>query len=370
MNVIDLELDYKPKLPQDARIGIAIIGAGEIVGACHLPAYRKGGLNVVGIYDLNAERAAALAAQFGLPRVYRTLEELLDDPAVRVVDIAVPAKAQPAIARQAAAAGKHMLCQKPLAESYREAAAIERACREHGVRGAVNQQMRWSPGIRASHAILSRGWLGELTQATISVDVRQDFAAWSWLREMPTLEVMYHSIHYLDSIRFLFGTPDSIYADGARFPGQRTVGETRTMLSLRYPGERRALVHDNHNHIAGEEDWHATYRFEGTEGIVQGTNGSLYDYPVGREDTLRFHSRLLHPDYWFVPTLHGKWFPDAFLGTMGELLRAVEEDREPETSVRDNLETMQLVFAAYRSMSEDRPVALREIANEEEEAAC
>ncbi|SDT33276.1 Predicted dehydrogenase [Paenibacillaceae bacterium GAS479] len=365
-----LDLDYRPKLPRDRSMGIAIIGAGEIVAACHLPAYLKGGLNVIGIFDLDTARATSLAAAFGLSRVYQSLEELFADPAVKVVDIAIPAKAQPNIAGLAARAGKHILCQKPLAESYKEAVAIELACRENGVRAAVNQQMRWSPGIRASHTIMQRGWLGETLQATVSVNVRQDFANWSWLREMPTLEVMYHSIHYLDSIRFLLGTPEYIYADGARFPGQETIGETRTMLHLKFPGETRALVHDNHNHIAGEEDWHATFRFEGTEGIIKGTNGSLYNYPVGREDTLQFHSKRVHPDYWFTPSLHGKWFPDAFLGTMGELLCAIEENREPENSVKDNLETMQLVFAAYRSMRENRPVSLQEIAQEEIDSTC
>ncbi|QHW30553.1 Gfo/Idh/MocA family oxidoreductase [Paenibacillus rhizovicinus] len=358
-----LDLDYRPALPQNKEMGIGIIGAGEIVEACHLPAYRMGGLRVVGIFDLNRERAEQLAAKFGIAKVYRELDELLLDAEVRFVDLAVPAKVQPGIAERAAAAGKHILCQKPLAESYGEAVRIAEACAKHGIKGAANQQMRWSPGIRASRTIIQRGWLGELLQATIQVNVKQDFANWGWLREMPTLEFMYHSIHYMDAIRFLFGPPEYVYADGARFPGQQTIGETRTLLHVKFPGESRGLIHDNHNHIAGEDDWFATYRFEGTEGIIKGTNGSLYNYPVGREDTLSFHSKLVHEDYWFNPRLHGKWFPHAFMGTMGELMRAVEEEREPENSVEDNLKTMQMVFGAYLSVQENRPVTLAEIAN-------
>lgn len=356
-----LDLDYKPRLPEDKSMGIGIVGAGEIVDACHLPAYRMAGLRVAGIVDLNRERAQALADKYDIPKVYGSLDELLSDPGVRVVDLAVPAKAQPAIAEQAAAAGKHLLCQKPLAESYPEAVRIAEAAERYGVKAAVNQQMRWSPGIRASRTIISRGWLGEPLQATISVNVNQDFANWGWLRDMPTLEFMYHSIHYIDAIRFLFGDPEYVYADGSRFPGQRTIGETRTLLHIKYPGEARALIHDNHNNIASDDDWSATYRFEGTEGIIKGTNGSLYNYPVGREDTLSFYSKAIHPDYWFQPRLHGKWFPHAFMGTMGELMRAVEENREPENSVRDNLKTLQMVFGAYLSMAENRPVTLKEI---------
>jgi predicted dehydrogenase len=361
MNTQWLDLEYKPALPVNKNMGIGIVGAGEIVEACHLPAYRMAGFHVMGIYDINFERAQKLAQQFGIEKVYTSMEQLLDDAAVAIVDLAVPAKIQPDLAQKVAEAGKHMLCQKPLADSYEEAKSIAEACRKAGVKGAVNQQMRWSPGIRASHTIIRRGWLGELLQATIAVNVKQEFANWTWLREIETLEFMYHSIHYMDAIRFLFGTPEYIYADGAKFPGQLCKAETRTLLHIKFPGEARGLIHDNHNHIATEDDWYATYRFEGTEGIIKGTNGSLYNYPVGREDTLSFFTKRLHEDYWFTPRLHGKWFPHAFMGTMGELMRAIEGNREPENSVEDNLLTMKMVFGAYMSMKENRPVYLSEM---------
>ncbi|MBD2847453.1 Gfo/Idh/MocA family oxidoreductase [Paenibacillus sp. IB182496] len=356
-----LDLDYKPALPEDKSRGIAIVGAGEIVESCHLPAYRMAGLRVVGLYDLNADRARELADKFEIGRVYGTMEELLADEDVQVVDLAVPAKVQPTIVEQVAAAGKHMLCQKPLAESYEEALRIVRTCEAAGVKAAVNQQMRWSPGIRASHTIIRRGWLGELLQANIAVNVKQEFANWKWLREIETLEFMYHSIHYMDTIRYLYGEPEYIYADGARFPGQQCKGETRTLLHIRFPGEARGLIHDNHNHIGSEDDWYATFRFEGTEGIIKGTNGSLYNYPVGREDTLSYYSKRIDASQWFTPQLEGKWFPHAFMGTMGELMLAIEQDREPANSVRDNLGTMKMVFGAYASMTDNRPVYMSEM---------
>ncbi|MFD2612420.1 Gfo/Idh/MocA family protein [Paenibacillus gansuensis] len=359
-----LDLNYKPALPKNKGMGIAIVGAGEIISACHLPAYAENGLAVKGIYDVNREKAEKLASTHGIGKVYGSYDELLADREVTVVDFAVPASIQPTLAEQAAAAGKHMLCQKPLAENYADAVKVAEAVKSSGVKAAVNQQMRWSPSIQASRTIIQRGWLGELTQASIAVNVKQEFASWEWLRTMPTLEFMYHSIHYMDSIRYLFGTPEYVYADGARFPGQQVAGETRTLLHIKLPGEARGLIHDNHNHIAGEDDWYATFRFEGTEGIIKGTNGSLYNYPVGREDTLSYYSKRIHPDYWFTPRLHGKWFPHAFAGTMGELMRAIEEDREPENSVEDNLKTLQMVFGAYRSMDENRPVTLAEIEQE------
>ncbi|MDQ0874462.1 putative dehydrogenase [Paenibacillus sp. V4I3] len=360
--LLDLDLDYKPKVPRNKSKGIGIVGAGAIVQACHLPAYRMGGLNVVGIYDTNRAHAEKVAGEFGLKNIFGTLDELLDHPEIEIVDIAIPAKFQLEVVERAAAKGKHVLCQKPLSESYADAKRIVEACESAGIKGAVNQQLRWAPGIRASRTIIQRGWLGQVTQATIQVNVNTDWSLWPWITKIDHPELMYHSIHYIDAIRSLLGTPEYVYADGAKFPDQVCKGETRTLIHMKFPGEvTRGLIHDNHNNIAGQDDWYATFRFEGTEGVIKGTNGALYNYPIGQKDTLSFTSRQIDPAYWFTPELEGRWFPDAFLGTMGELLCAIEEEREPENSVQDNLLTLQTLFAAYRSMEENRPIWLKEI---------
>ena len=67
--------------------------------------------------------------------------------------------------------------------------------------------MRWDAGIRVSHQLLAQGALGEPVDARIQVSVRTPWEMWPWLAQTPQLEVMFHSIHYLDSLRFLFGDP-------------------------------------------------------------------------------------------------------------------------------------------------------------------
>jgi predicted dehydrogenase len=355
------DTDYLPKLPKNKSIGIGIVGAGAIVESCHLPAYQMAGLNIIGIYDIDREKANKLADHYQIKHVFTSLDEFLQHPDIQVVDIAVPSKFQPDIVEQVVAQGKHVLCQKPLGESYEEAKRIVNAVNQAGVKGAVNQQMRWSPGIQASRAIIKRGWLGNVTQASLQVNVLTEWELWPWITKIKQLEVMYHSIHYLDSIRYVLGLkPEYIYADGAKFPGQTSAGETRTMIHMKFPGEVRGLVHDNHNNIAEQDDWYATFRFEGTEGLIKGTNGALYNYPEGREDTIQYLTKHIDPKQWFAPKLQGRWFPHAFMGTMGELLLAIEEGREPENSVQDNLDTIKMVFASYLSMEENRPVYLEE----------
>lgn len=357
-----LDVDYKPKLPRDLTKGIGIVGAGEIVVHAHLPAYRMAGFHVIGIYDKDHAKAEAAVSGYPGMLVFASLEALLEHPDVQIVDIAVPAQQQPAIAKQAARQGKHLLCQKPLAETYEQAKELVEVIASHGIKAAVNQQMRWSPGIQASRSIMERGWLGEPLQAAIQVNVHTPWENWPWLTHISTLEVMYHSIHYLDSIRYVLGLqPEYVYADGARFPGQPYRGETRTLIHLKFPGEVRALIHDNHNSRMPQEDWYATFRFEGTEGIVKGTNGALYNYPTGKEDTISLYSERLEKGCLYTPKLEGRWFPHAFMGTMGELMRAIEENREPVNNAADNLITLQTVFAAYRSMESNQPVYLEEI---------
>jgi predicted dehydrogenase len=94
--------------------------------------------------------------------------------------------------------------------------------------------------------------------------------------------------------------------------------------------------------------------------VIKGTIGLMYNYPTGRPDTLEFMSKR-NPDYWFSARLESMWIPDAFVGPMASLMRAIEDQSDPETNGRDNLRTLQIVFAEYRSMAEKRAVSPEEI---------
>src|SRR6184192_610659 len=122
--MLDVPLDYLPRLPRRLDVRIGCIGAGFIMRDCHLVAYRQAGFNPVAIASRDPARAAAVAQSCGIPRVHSTVAELLADPTIEVLDIAVPPDSQPAVIRQAVKHGDHLrgiLAQKPLAMSYREA---------------------------------------------------------------------------------------------------------------------------------------------------------------------------------------------------------------------------------------------------------
>lgn len=106
-------------------------------------------------------------------------------------------------------------------------------------------------------------------------------------------------------------------------------------------------------------DNYIKWRVEGTDGIAQGTIG-WPGYPNAVPSTIRFTTKRL-PGVWLEPEWSEVWFPDAFQGTMSELLNSLSEQRTPAICGRENLGTMALVDACYRSLDEHRPVAIQEI---------
>jgi predicted dehydrogenase len=359
MTIAPLDLHYKPVLPPKHDYGIGVIGCGGIVNYAHLPAYTASRLNVLACYDLNIETARTTAATHAIPRVYETLDELLADPAITIVDIAVPAWEQRAIAEKALHAGKHLLCQKPLAEELDDARAIVAAGERAGRHVAVNQQMRWSPGIAATRELVARGFIGTVTDAQIQVSISTPWHMWPWLRVSSRLDIMYHSIHYLDSLRSILGDPELVTSRHGRFPGQLERAETKTVTVLEYASGTQALVAVNHHDESC--DHYATFRFLGTEGVIKGTIGLLYNYPDGRPDTLQCRSNRVTPDVWYDIALEGLWIPDAFIGPMAALMEAIERGTPPVTAGADNIGTLQLVHAAYRSAAENRSVRPGEV---------
>lgn len=342
-------------IPASHRRPIAIVGAGGIVDGAHLPAYALAGLTITGITDVNLDRARSVADRHGIPRVYASLEELLADEDVVVVDIAVPVSEQPPIFRAAIAAGKHVLAQKPFAVSPEIARDLAALAERSGLVAAVNQQLRFDEGIAAAHRMVELGWIGPVTSFSLTVNIATEWETWEWARDMERLEVMVHSIHYHDVVRWFMGEPTSVYAMAGRTPGQFPVGETRTVSSYRFP-EATALVHVNHVNRGGDNS--AEFRIDGADGAIRGTLGLLYDYPNGRTDTLEVISSTLPTDGWVPYPVTQRWFPHAFIGTIGSVLDAIATGSALRSSVEDNVRTVELVEALYRSMDANQVVQL------------
>ena len=339
-----VKLEVKPE--NKRKIGIC--GAGGIVDGAHLPAYTKAGLEVVAIFDTDNAKAQDVAKRHGIPTIYKTLAELLADPKVEIVDIAVPAAAQPDIFAQVAAAKKHILAQKPFATTVAAGEAMVKQAKDAGIIAAVNQQLRFEEGVAAAHKMVELGWIGTVSNFSINVNLITPWELWPWAKDLERLEVMLHSIHYHDLIRWFLGDAKTVFCAAGRTAGQFPKGETRTISTALYSSGVTSLVHANHVNRGGDN--YAEYRIDGDKGSIRGTLGLLYDYPSGRVDTLEVNSQVVPTDGWMPYPVTTRWFPDAFIGTMGSVMDAISTGAPLRASVADNIGTLKMVEALYKSM--------------------
>ncbi len=364
LTVEDLKLDYLPRLPRRRDVPIGCIGAGFIMRDCHLVAYRQAGFNPLAIASRTPDHARAVADQHGIPRVYATYHELLADRDIEVIDVAVPPDRQPEVIAEIVKHADHIrgiLAQKPLAMSYAEGKRIVEMCGEAGIVLGVNHNMRYDQSVRAAKDLLKRGWLGEVVLATI--DMRAIPHWMPWAQGQRSLSTFIMSIHHLDTFRYWLGTPDRVLASTrpdprTRFPHQDGIN----LYILEYDSGGRAAGWDDvwtgPAREGSEADIRIHWRIEGTDGIAKGTIG-WPNYPARTPSTLDFTTRQL-PGYWFQPRWKEVWFPDAFVGTMAQLLCALEDGTEPEISGRDNLETLALCEAVLASATQHRVVPVQE----------
>jgi PAS domain S-box-containing protein len=357
-----VSLKRVPPSSQWRGLGIGIVGAGFIVRDCHLPAYADAGFQVVGLTSRSVERARATAALAGVPRTYSSVEEMLDDPAVLVVDIAVPPLEQPKIIERVIAHPRRVrgiLAQKPLAMSYSEASRVVAACSRAGVLLQVNQNMRYDHSVRALKSLIEGGVLGEPVLATIEMRAIPHWMPWA--REGRSLATFVMSIHHLDTFRFWLGDPVRVLSSTR--PDPRTSfphTDGINLYVLEYPGGARAAGWDDvwagPAREGAASEIAVRWRFEGTEGLALGAIG-WPGWPNRIPSTIDY-STIRDAGAWHRPRWEEAWFPDAFAGTMGSLLHAIQTESEPDIPGSDNLKTIALCEAVFAGAREHRVVSL------------
>jgi predicted dehydrogenase len=334
--------------PRPGRVRpIVILGAGDIVRDAHLPAYAKAGFQVAGVFDLDPRVAERRAREFPIVgRTFRSFEEACAVPDA-VFDVATPPKAHQDVLRKLPD-GAFVILQKPMGRTLEAAREILSVCRSKRLSAAVNFQLRFSPQMLAIRDVLARGGMGALVDIEVHLNLETPWEAFPFLLEEPRVEILIHSIHYLDTIRLLAGDPRGVYARTVRHPRFLRFASTKTSAILDYGDTLRACLSLNHCHPFGSAHQSATFRVEGVEGAAVARLGLLLDYPRGRPDKLE----ITGPGTggWVDVPLRGGWFPDAFIGTISNLMRfANGEDERLVSPVADAFRTMQLVEACYES---------------------
>jgi predicted dehydrogenase len=355
-------LNHRPPPPRRRDAGIGIVGAGFIVRDCHLVAYAEAGFRVVGITSRSIDRAREVAELRTVPHVFESVEEMLDDPAIEVIDIAVPPNDQPDVIDRVLAHRRRVrgiLAQKPLAMTYGEAKRLVDDCKRAGVALQVNQNMRYDHSVRALKTLLDLGALGDPVLATIELRAIPHWMPWA--RDGRSLSTFIMSIHHLDTFRYWLGDPQRVLASTRPDPRTKFSHEDGINLYiLEFRGGARASGWDDvwagpAREGAGAEIA-VRWRVEGTAGLALGTIG-WPGWPDRVPSTIDY-STIRDQGAWHRPRWPEAWFPDAFAGTMGGLLHALETGEEPDISGRDNLKTIALCEAVFAAAREHRVAVL------------
>jgi predicted dehydrogenase len=329
-------------LPSHPR-PIVIVGAGGIVRNAHLPVYRRLQFPVAGVFDINRDAANATAATFGTP-VFASLDEACALPDA-VYDLAVPGDQMLSILERLPQ-GSPVLIQKPMGRDFGDARRILACARERRLMAAVNFQLRFSPNVLALRALIDRDVLGPIVDVDVRIVIDQPWYLWKFLEGAPRLEILYHSIHYLDTIRWLIGEPDGVYCRTVAHPSTPALRDTRSSIILDYNDRVRCSLVLNHTHRAGPKYRASELMVEGMHGAARLTWGVNLSYPSGPKDTMETSSG----GEWTSVPLRGSWFIEAFEGPMSNLQRfAAGEDSVLVGSVEDAIKTMALVEACYQS---------------------
>jgi predicted dehydrogenase len=331
-------------LPSRAR-PIVIIGAGGIVRTAHLPVYQRLAFPIAGVYDIKTDVSRETAQRFGVSTVFRSITEAAASPDA-IFDVAVPGDQIASVVRELPR-GSAVLIQKPMGEDLAGAREIGRICEDRGLVAAMNFQLRFSPNVLALRDLLSRRALGEIVDIEVRLVVKQPWHLWSFLEGAPRLEILYHSIHYLDSIRAIAGEPRGVHCRAVAHPSMPQFRDTRSSIILDYGDALRCSLLLNHTHQQDTSHCASFLKVEGTRGAAQLTMGVNIDYPNGPRDTLEV---ALDRTSWTSIELRGSWFIEAFEGPMSNLQRYVaSEDSSLVSPVEDALKTMALVEACYQS---------------------
>ena len=336
-------------------IRVGIIGCGKIAQVRHLPEYAANPhVELAGYYDLNTQRAQEMAAQYG-GKVYDSYFDLLNDPSIDAVSICVENRSHAEITTYALYAGKHVLCEKPMAVTLAECESMVAAAEFNGKHLMVGHNMRFDPVHRRAKELLEAGVIGDIITFRTTIGNAgpegwsPDRDAWFFDKDKAAMGALSDlGIHKLDLLQYL--------------TGQTVIETTAKVMTLN--------KHDDHGHFIGVDDnalcilrmnggavgtlaasW-TVYGKECNSTCLYGTKGIMLIYN-NNNPAAPIEVRNLDgtSTTYNIP-------PETNSGVIDEFVAALEQNREPEVSGKEALSTMRAIFGSIKSSEIGRTVSV------------
>jgi myo-inositol 2-dehydrogenase/D-chiro-inositol 1-dehydrogenase len=333
------------------KLKVGIIGAGRI-GQVHAKSitYHIPQAEIVAISDIFVDGAKKVAEELGIPNYYQDYHEILNNPEIQAVLICSSTDTHADIACEAAEAGKHIFCEKPVdltvAKIKKVIAAVEKA----GVKLQIGFNRRYDHNFAYIKDLANKGKLGELQIIKItSRDPEPPPVSYVKVSGGIFLDM---TVHDFDMARFIGGEVEEVYANATVMvdPGIGEAGDVDTALvALKFKSGAIGVIDNCRKACFGYDQRLEVF---GSEGQASAAN----DTPTNVSYINADGNQTDKPLYFFLER-----YMKSFTDEMTEFIDAVVNDKETQTTVNDGLEALRLGLAAKLSVAEHRPVKLDEI---------
>jgi predicted dehydrogenase len=308
---------------------------------------------IVALCDRHPERRGPMVDRFNIPQAFDDLKTMLDEAEIDFVDICTRPYSHAALTRLAAGRGLPVLSQKPFCTSLDEAREVVEFCDRAGVRLMVNENYRWQAWYRKAKEVIASGALGRPFLARIHKRSRMTLPRFehnqAYMREMPRLIAYEMGVHYLDTFRYLFGEPETVFTRLHQV-SPYVKGEDVQLTILGYE-DLTCVIESSWASVPvpGLDRSEVTraivpprLEIDGSEGtLVLDCDGSLCLVTDSGRQEWRFTQDTV---------------AESHIAAQQHFVDCLESGAQFETSGAETLKTMALVYACYRSAEEGRAV--------------
>ncbi|MEO9788688.1 MAG: Gfo/Idh/MocA family oxidoreductase [Aurantimonas coralicida] len=336
----------------------ALIGCG-FFAQNQLHAWRDiDGAEIVALCDRDPERLAATAETFGITRTYTDAAAMFAAEELDFVDIATTVQSHRPLVEMAAGAGCHVICQKPFAETMDDARAMVAAVEAAGRTLMVHENFRWQSAVRKAIETVRSGAIGTPFFGRVAFRSGYDvYSGQPYLAEGERFIIEDLGIHILDISRALFGDVERIAATTKRV-NPKIKGEDVATMLLAHDGGVTSVVDCSYATRRTPETFpQSLLEIDGTEGTLRLDAGYSLVVQTGGNETVTDVSPPVLP--WAERPWHN--IQESVRIIQQHFVACIDAGTQPETSGADNLKTLALVQAAYRSAETGETVRLSDI---------
>jgi myo-inositol 2-dehydrogenase / D-chiro-inositol 1-dehydrogenase len=332
------------------EVGVGLVGSG-FISLIHAEALSRSPIAATrAVASRSAEHAEALARQWNIPAWCTDFRELVGRADVDLVCVGAPNALHRDIVVAAASAGKHVVCEKPLATTLREADEMIAACRSAGVKLMYAEELCFAPKYVRAKQLADEGALGEVYLARLAEHHYGPHSAWFWDPWQSGGGVLMDmGCHGIEFARWIHGKPAvrSVSAEAATFVHRgRTVAEDYATISVRFDGRRAGLVEVSWARPGGMDD---RAEIAGSRGVtyadlLRGSSLATYSdvgygYSVEKAPDTRGWTFTMFEESW------NYGFPQEF----DHFVRCVAEDLQPLETGDDGRAVLEIIYTAYRA---------------------